>query len=427
MIERLKTIALVILVTLSLFQTYLLVYQTPHFEPIETEDYVQTEQADIQLQVEQLIKPQLLTVHLGDGSQRIAYQETVFYEDLWKRWTSFTFENLQRTGYRLEQWDKARQEREGIEIQFPQPISITLWKQLLNMNVDRTDEELLFDTLYISTRSNSADIEVWLINRQKQQIDTLTETNFEQAELSRIVNEAISQPIYRIIDDRQFVPETGFDLPVIKANFELNQNEQLWQRIFIDPGITRTLTERDGTKIYTDGNRGLQFKNNSRYIVYSDPVAQSSTNATVDEGLSSAVQFVNEHGGWNGSYMLSEMSRKSEQEEFVYEFRQMLNGYPLIADEYNWFGYSKVKMKSGTVSGYQRTMLDIQTSASTERMVTLPGAEEIVSRLESELQNTSLLSIRLAYQVAVNQQSLDCVPGWYVTFTDGSTRWLRDQ
>ena len=98
------------------------------------------------------------------------------------------------------------------------------------------------------------------------------------------------------VDDEQYTPE------------------QLQKSLFVDPGTSRNLLDRDGTEIYTDGKRGLQIYHGRHWMSYSDPVAPVETNAASQESLLVAVEFINRHGGWDGDYLMSEIEEGAVRE-----------------------------------------------------------------------------------------------------------------
>lgn len=82
------------------------------------------------------------------------------------------------------------------------------------------------------------------------------------------------------------------------------------QSLFVDPGITRYLKERDGSEIYTDSKRGFQLNRDLRWITYSDPVAPVESKSEVLENLLAGIKFINQHIGWDGKYMVARTPQK---------------------------------------------------------------------------------------------------------------------
>jgi regulatory protein YycH of two-component signal transduction system YycFG len=157
MFERLKTIALTILVLLSLLQTYVLVYRTPQFEQAVQSDYVQTEQADILLNVEQLLKPRMIVAHLGEQVHSVFYPQTPVYGNMLETWRQFTYKNLQKTDMTLEQFYDQREQRLALSLQFEQDLELGTIQTLFNVTVDQEfQSQPLFDMLFAFWHLRSA-------------------------------------------------------------------------------------------------------------------------------------------------------------------------------------------------------------------------------------------------------------------------------
>ena len=72
------------------------------------------------------------------------------------------------------------------------------------------------------------------------------------------------------------------------------------KNLFFDPGVTRAISDRSGSQIYTDGKRGLQIEQNGKWISYTDPVAGQKLQDDESENVYAAITFINQHGGWDG-------------------------------------------------------------------------------------------------------------------------------
>ena len=426
MFERLKTIALTILVLLSLLQTYVLVYRTPQFEQAVQSDYVQTEQADILLDVEQLLKPRMIVAHLGEQVHSVFYPQTPVYGNMLETWRQFTYKNLQKTDMTLEEFYDQREQRLALSLQFEQDLELGTIQTLFNVTVDQEfQSQPLFDMLFAAPDPVENKMHIWFVSQNKRHVYKCTETDMSESEFTEMMVNASLQPVYRTYKNRFYIPEQPPTMTDVTMAYEKVEAAPLWQRLFIDPNITRNLTERDGTKIYTDGKRGLQIKNNGRYMVYSDPVAQQNYSGNLLESMRIGTQFINKHGGWSGDYLLHAMKVNVAEGESIYDFRQYYGSLPIIHPEESWFGYTRLKMKSGTVAGFQRPMVELTKAPKLDQEVLLPAGNELAARLDDLTKKAALRSLYPAYIAKWSGETVRLSPAWAVETDDGKWVWIR--
>src|SRR5690606_19111985 len=108
--ENVKTIILTLLVVLSLFQSYLLSFSSPKFEPINQSDYVQTDWSGTQMTLDKLIFPEQFILHLGNQNHAVAYPETAAFHYLFDNIKQTTFDGFRRINPQAAglQWDEIR-------------------------------------------------------------------------------------------------------------------------------------------------------------------------------------------------------------------------------------------------------------------------------------------------------------------------------
>ncbi len=426
MFERLKTITLTVLVLLSLIQTYVLVYRTPQFEQAVQSDYVQTEQADTLLELPQLLQPRMIIAHLGAEAHSVFYPQTPEYDNMVATWRQFSYENLQKTDMTLAQFYEAREQRLAMSIQFEQELELETIQAWLNLKTE-TELELQpsFDVMFVAPNVPDNKMDVWLVSHANGYVYKCLETDLTETEFTELMVNASLQTVYRTYGKRYFVPEQANGWPVYQVAYEKVATESLWQRLFIDPNITRNLTERDGTKIYTDGKRGLQIKNNGRYMVFSDPVAQQNFRGSSLESMRNGVQFINKHGGWSGDFKLRGLSVNEADGESVYEFRQYFGSLPLVHRVDSWFGYTRLKMKGGTVAGYQRPMIELSSQAKKVKDVSLIAGEPLLLRLEELQKMGPLRAFEPVYDVQWLDEGVRLTPVWAVQSNDGKWTYIQ--
>ena len=78
---------------------------------------------------------------------------------------------------------------------------------------------------------------------------------------------------YQMVGNELYTPLGPVEGLQSIVGFDRYSAEQMQQNLFFDPGVTRTISDRSGSQIYTDGKRGLQVEQNGKWINYTDPVA----------------------------------------------------------------------------------------------------------------------------------------------------------
>ena len=211
----------------------------------------------------------------------------------------------------------------------------------------------------------------------------------------------------------------------MKLKVEQTATTTLWQRFFIDPNITRNLQERDGTKIYTDGKRGVQIKNNDRYLMFSDPVAQLEKQGSASASFLAGIQFINAHGGWSGRYVLDSLSESRENGEYVFQYRQYFASYPMVAANEQWFGNTRISLKNGTVASFQRPLKELNEKPMESADVNFLAGDDLVVRLDLLMQRGKFEQIYPVYEVKVEDGYVVLDPAWAVEMMDGKTKLIR--
>ncbi|WP_338131172.1 two-component system activity regulator YycH [Cohnella rhizosphaerae] len=95
-----------------------------------------------------------------------------------------------------------------------------------------------------------------------------------------------------------YVPDQSLALSRVEVSFTKYTADQMKRNLFIDPTTTKMMEDsQDGAQIYTDTKRGLKVEQGGGWLSYKDPVARAEGRDDPAENITSAVQFVNQHGG----------------------------------------------------------------------------------------------------------------------------------
>ena len=149
------------------------------------------------------------------------------------------------------------------------------------------------------------------------------------------------------------VPVQAVDL--VFSEEELDR-ELLLKTFFVDRSLVRVISERDGSLIFTDGEKGLRL---SRGLAYSHPqLEQAQATQTYLSSLNSASRFLGYYGGWPSSLYLDRLEQQGKpgglEESFYARWRSYYNGSPIFGG----IGAEMIYNDSGMVE-YKRRLVEI--------------------------------------------------------------------
>ncbi|WP_325175586.1 two-component system activity regulator YycH [Paenibacillus sonchi] len=164
------------------------------------------------------------------------------------------------------------------------------------------------------------------------------------------------------------------------------------------------------------------------WMSYSDPAALPAGESTPAKDALEAVDFVNEHGGWNGTYRLA-ATEEGRQERKV-SFQQFYGSspygsYPIISQPQLQYGVINLELQQGTVSSYERSLMFVDESKAVKRIVDLSFGERLEKRLARLSQASVVKELTPAYVPEVQGEKLRLTPVWRVTLNDGTVLTLN--
>lgn len=427
MIEKLKTLALTVLIMGSLLQSYLLAYSSPNYEPIPQNDYVQAEPLGSQTELNDLLFPDQIIVHMGNGQHSVLYPNSFNYKTLLENVTQRRFEGFRKTTTYLVNvnWEDVRNKQQGVEIRFRDGIPINVLQNLVQIK-----GEIPFE--------NDVITRIWIFAKEKEEIRTflftdtpgvgyeVIQADFTSKDVENFVAYGDSSIPYKSVNGENYLPIKPVRVSGYTISFTEFTADHLKRSLFVDPGITRNLKERDGSEIYTDAKRGLQINKEQRWMNYSDPVAPLFDSKTDTKGnLIAGVQFVNQHEGWDGNYAVvarTPLRQSSSNQPFI--FRLYYDSFPLVNSRLDGFGTIKLLVQKGVVSGYERSMIIPDNKAVRKNEGILPSADDIEERLKNYPRRGSILSIFPAYRPHITEKAVVLTPTWALELRDGTYDYM---
>jgi regulatory protein YycH of two-component signal transduction system YycFG len=427
--EMIKTIFLTALVIVSLLQSWLLAYRIPAFDTVEPTNYLKPEKLGEEKKWTDIVSPYRIVFHYGDNGHTLLFPTTTYYQMVVRALVDRSFDVLQESKADAVDWSRMYEQTKGIELQFDTSVSLhTLgrWTSLAGSYA----QDVRVDRVWLYYDESRNDMRALWISDADGRVYA-TRTDFPQELLQRYLAIGQYQSKYSYIKTsiEDSVPQGYYlpDEPILMAKYRLFYQpitaDQMKTILFVDPSIVKQIQERDGSMIYTDGNRGLQIHPGERGFTYNSPVPPSeSEQQTADaktENLPLAVQFVNQHGGWNGTFRIYDRSEDPQGVERMM-FRQYFGAYPIFEMEDPIFSEVQIGMLGGSVSTYSRSLLQMDVDAVIEEeSIRTADKAELLAQLEAAgLAPSEIRNVRLAYQAELSNEFVDLVPVWMIeTYT----------
>lgn len=154
--ERFKTVVLAILITASLFQSYLLIYRLPGSYSVVTSEsnYIKTENMGQEQRIENLIFPDHMVIHMGEDRHTLFYPESTFYQLIYSRLAGRSFGEFQRQSVGSENWNELKKENPGIELSFEGGVPVALLQRVMQFSSDPLFEAETINKIWIYTDSD---------------------------------------------------------------------------------------------------------------------------------------------------------------------------------------------------------------------------------------------------------------------------------
>ncbi|WP_151733369.1 YycH family regulatory protein [Paenibacillus tengchongensis] len=419
--EKIKSWLLALLVFGSLIESYYLIYRLPGSDSAVMSEslYVKTDHMGPEQNVENLLYPERMVIHMGENRHTLFYPGAAFYDLILNRIKGRGFESFQRRAVQDFDWNKIRRENSGIELSFGEGIPVTLLQRIMQLSPDSLFEGESINRIWIYNGKNDAKTHAVFFSTRGDIVYEAAKADLTVQDVQQHVDFGQNLTPYTVVNDTYYVPESPLQLLEVELPIGMYTIEQMQSNLFFDAGSTRYIPEKDGSKIYTDSKRSLQV-DEQNWMSYSDPAALPAGESTPATDALEAVDFVNEHGGWNGEYRLA-TAEEDRQEERSVVFQQYYGSYPIVGKPGLRYGEIQLELQQGTVSSYERSLIYLEEEKAVKTIAHLPGGEELRTRLNDLNLTLSIKDLTPAYMPSLDVDKLQLVPVWQVTLSDNST------
>lgn len=428
MMEKAKSTALILLVVLSLLQSYLLAYSMPGLGATvrSDQDYVNADPLGTASSVESVIFPDKLIIHKGEDKHTVIYPGTQTYEMiLEQRLVGREFKGFRRSPAAIQNWNEIRKRDVGIELTFGAGVSVELLQKLLKLEGDLLFLNERIDRIWIIKTTDTEDIRTFFFSSEEAVVYESVRADLTVRDVQDYVGFGEHLPEYRMTADGIYLPMEPIIAIAFVYPYETYTPEQIQRSLFFDPSTTRSFEDRSGSQIFTDGKRGLKMEQDGQWINYTNPAATISNHTSLSENVYASVDFINQHGGWDGTYRLIG-STPDEERKYV-SFRKYIDQYPVIDSLSFQYGYMKLTLQQGVVTEYARSLITLSPRSEAREPRWLQGGgklEEALERYPRRGEATSLFPALKSIRLEENR--LKFVPVWVVKLAGGTEEVLLE-
>lgn len=436
-LERIKTIVLVFLITLSLVLSIFLWNSAPRLDNLKPSDYVAPQPIGHKYEVTDMIRPAALVFHTGDGRHFKTDIGSALYKKMMPEMDKWHFSEFTEVKLTKEQWETVANKKKGLEIVYKHEIPADIASELFSL---RGHIEVEFNSIsrmmLYENREKNAVYALFISDEDQRVIQAQASIPIEDME--RWVSPQFLAGLSELMLYRAFVEneEEGmrpnryaFYQPIYlpkgreKANryryfYQPLTVQQVLDTLFVDASLTRQVTERDGTMIYTNGSQSVSIPANRTYLLYRYPVHEwepSKVDRVHYDALNSALSFVNEHGGWTGRYYLEslEKSQSGEEETVAYRFRQYIDSYPLFS-EIPDTNVVSLRVSGGTVSELYYPMQQLDLYFERVSVPIMSGVELIKWMEKQRIDKRKVTRIEFGLYTRSKYDFIEMRPVWVI-------------
>ncbi|WP_209852339.1 YycH family regulatory protein [Paenibacillus sediminis] len=421
--ELSKSILLLLLVISSLVQSFFLIYRLPGSDSVvkSADKYIKTDNMGAEENVEHLIFPEQMIIHLGENKHTIFYPEMTFYNLIYSRLQSRTFEGFQRKSVHDINWDQLSKDHAGIELKFGSGIPVTLLQKVMQIVPDPLFQAESINRIWIYSNHTENKVHAYFFSSLGDVVYEATKADLTVQDVQQHVDFGAQWTPYTKVSDSYYVPEKPIQLVESDMSIKSYTTEQMQQNLFFDPSITRNIREKDGSEIYTDSKRSLQVRQEQKWMSYTDPAAAPTGESDPSKDVLAAIDFVNQHGGWSGVYRL--MLTQSSEDKSSITFQQYYFTYPILDTPSFRYGVMKLEMQQGTVSSYERSLIYVDHEGGERRQaIKLPSGDLLRKLISQKANDAEIDNLYPAYMPSLVKDRLKLTPVWALKLKDGSVR-----
>ncbi|TYP75369.1 YycH family regulatory protein [Paenibacillus methanolicus] len=433
MMEKIKTVLLVFLVALSLLQSYWLAYSMPGIGVTvsQKQDYVKADLKSDEEKLENLIFPEDMVLHFGSNQHTLLYPETNFYDLIFDRVRGREFKDFQRDARYAVDWDEVRAQSIGVELRFGTGVPVELLSKVLKLSEgDSIFQNDSISNIWIFKSPAREEVSTYFFSTDGTTVYESVRADLTVRDVQNYVGFGQYWTPYQYVAPNLYLAKEPLQAVEAVVGFSTYTPEQMQHNLFSDPSATRAINDENDVQTYTDHKRGLQVEQGGRWIRYTDPApAQDSVAERVSENVYASIQFINEHGGWDGRHRFIEPGMAGGEQMIRYQ--QYYGAFPVLSKKPFLYGEMLLRMQQGVVTEYERSIATMADTEDRKEVRWLPGGSLLSQTLAGYSRRGEVEAIFPAVEVELvegrteaDADKLRVTPIWAVRLRDGSQEKL---
>jgi regulatory protein YycH of two-component signal transduction system YycFG len=435
--EQMKSTLLILLVFTSIFLTWEITTYQPKYDYILPTEYVAHEGLAQKKESNELIRPEMIMYHFGEGEHTVSYPEMFQYSVIQRQmpnWYFYSFRKIEEEQYK--QWQEMINQYEGIEFSFSTGVPFQLLTDNFQIRMEESDLPLV-NRIWIYQDKLTKEVHAMFISTEEQSM-VRARTGISVRELGEYLTLGENRPFHEA--HVLVKPEVNGVYPVHYLSTEpteIKEYRYFYQRIpietmipylFVDPTLVRQIQDRSGDSFYTDGSRGVQLHQSQLNMYYFHPLPdQPAARQQTENYVQRSIQFVNQHKGWDQPYYLYNIEKNTPEDHIEVQFRKYIGNFPVV-DEYPEKDQNMIQLEVqfDRVVGYNRPLIEIDRVMDQVSRELPPGTKVIEYLKEENLPLEEIEKIFIGYKSEIQEYYVSYIPHWVVQWENGEQLFIKN-
>lgn len=419
--ENFKTIALTILVFLSIFLTWSVWTYQPKYDTMENAKVVPGVSISEQKEIKHIVKPDKVYYHQNNAHYGTIHSGEI--ERIMKEISKWNFEQFEDVSGQILELNNFLYESGKVQIIFPDYVPMEIYKNILRVD-DKDVLNLSFDQIVIDTNNVTKENGyVYFISSEYQhayraRVTASFITNFKEDFYEKASRNSyfFLHSLVELTDDRKILVRTEpVTMEAYNYLLDLIPTTQFRDALFRNPSFV-TRNSNGYSEEFKDSSTLLSVNYDTNTILYVNPAQEKDTTSSKSYLLQRSIDFVNGHGGWTDNYYYVGIDDVEQTVLFrLYE----PSGYPI----FNNNGMSEILQIWGQTGIYQylrnNFSLDRRVESTSVELISGIGMlEKLKSREDIDPEFIQELIPGYEMTRSAGSPLIHLEPSWYYKYKD---------
>lgn len=410
--ELIKSIALTVLVVLSLCLTWSIWTYQGNYSAADTEKTLEVVPIDPEndFSLEDVVKPNQL-IHFsksdeGDVSGTISkeYVEPVFSRIIKAKWTADSIGNN----------NPPKAVSDSYELLFPAPVTINTLQALFNLKTNDAPlpQNKLIDRFVVYRYMPKATAIVFK-DSDEDTVFYATTTELDMENIEDEIGKGHFKRYFavKLRNKRVYLPEEPVRFQRLVYPYKLINLEAFKPILFANPDKTDYYSDK---LTFSDGIS--QLKQEGNVLKFFNPATNGE--AAIRDPIIRSFQKVSSHKGWTDSFIYDQFTSNPAEGEENVEFRLVRNDLPVYSRTDPYESVIAFTWENGSLYKLNRTLINVGSNPySNEKSDPLPSGRSVLDMLEQAhlpLQNLDDLQLGYVMDVDEDQRLVTYTPDWFI-------------